>query len=105
LQQDQPKDYVIATGKQHSVRQFVQIAAQAADIKLSWEGVGLDEKAFDQLGVCRVAVDPRYFRAAEVETLLGDSSLAKQDLGWTPQISFKQLVEDMMLSDLKKAQA
>jgi GDPmannose 4,6-dehydratase len=105
LQQDQPKDYVIATGKQHSVRQFVQIAAETADIKLSWEGVGLDEKAFDQLGVCRVAVDPRYFRAAEVETLLGDSSLAKQDLGWTPQISFKQLVEDMMLSDLKKAQA
>jgi GDPmannose 4,6-dehydratase len=105
LQQDQPKDYVIATGQQHSVRQFVQIAAETADIKLSWEGVGLDEKAFDQLGVCRVAVDPRYFRAAEVETLLGDSSLAKQDLGWTPQISFKQLVEDMMLSDLKKAQA
>jgi GDPmannose 4,6-dehydratase len=101
LQKDQPQDYVISTGEQHSVREFVKIAAEIAEIGLSWSGQGLEEKAFDSQGICRVAVDPRYYRAAEVETLLGNSAKAKQELGWVPKISFTQLVGDMMSSDLK----
>jgi GDPmannose 4,6-dehydratase len=100
LQKDQPQDYVISTGEQHSVREFVQLAAEMAGIALTWSGSGLDEKAYDERGVCRVAVDPRYYRAAEVETLLGDSSKAKLDLGWIPKISFVELVRDMMEVDL-----
>ena len=100
LQRDQPQDYVISTGEQHSVREFVQIAAQIAGLQLRWEGSGLHERAYDEKGACRVAVDPRYYRAAEVETLLGDSSKAKNELGWVPKISFQSLVEDMMLYDL-----
>jgi GDPmannose 4,6-dehydratase len=101
LQKDQPQDFVISTGKQHSVREFVKIAAEIAGIDLVWSGQGLEEKAFDSQGICRVAVDPRYYRAAEVETLLGDSTKAKQELGWVPKISFAQLVNDMMESDLR----
>jgi GDPmannose 4,6-dehydratase len=100
VQKDQPQDYVVSTGEQHSVREFVKIAAEIAGIDLTWSGSGLDEKAHDKRGVCRVAVDPRYYRAAEVETLLGDSSKAKVDLGWSPKISFMELVRDMMESDL-----
>jgi GDPmannose 4,6-dehydratase len=101
LQKDQPQDYVISTGEQHSVREFVKIAAEIAGIELVWSGQGLEEKAVDSRGICRVAVDPRYYRAAEVETLLGDSTKAKQELGWVPKISFYQLVSDMMSSDLQ----
>jgi GDPmannose 4,6-dehydratase len=104
LQKDQPQDYVIASGEQHSVREFVNIAADIAGIKLHWSGKGVDEKAHDEQGICRVAVDPRYYRAAEVETLLGDATKAEQELGWKPRISFQSLVQDMMLSDLKKVQ-
>jgi GDPmannose 4,6-dehydratase len=101
LQKDQPTDYVISTGAQHSVREFVKVAAQIAGIELIWKGQGLEEKAYDSKGICRIAVDPRYYRAAEVETLLGDSSKARKDLGWSPKISFTQLVSDMMESDLQ----
>jgi GDPmannose 4,6-dehydratase len=101
LQKDQPQDYVISTGEQHSVREFVNVSAAIADIKLSWSGKGLEEKAFDEKGVCRIAVDPRYYRAAEVETLLGFSGKAKAELGWSPRISFGELVRDMMESDLR----
>jgi GDPmannose 4,6-dehydratase len=101
LQKDQPQDYVISTGEQHSVREFVKIAAEIAGIDLVWSGQGLEEKAFDTEGICRVAVDPRYYRATEVETLLGNSAKAKQELGWTPKISFTQLVRDMMESDIR----
>jgi GDPmannose 4,6-dehydratase len=100
LQNKQPQDYVIATGEQHSVREFVKIAAGVAGIELVWQGQGVNEKAFDRNGVCRVAVDARYFRAAEVETLLGNPAKAKAELNWTPKISFRSLVEDMMKSDL-----
>ncbi len=103
LQKDQPTDYVISTGEQHSVREFVNIAAEIAGIQLTWSGQGLDEKAHDSKGICRVAIDPRYYRASEVETLLGDSSKARRDLGWTPKISFSQLVRDMMISDLEQS--
>ncbi|MBK5971113.1 MULTISPECIES: GDP-mannose 4,6-dehydratase [Thiorhodovibrio] len=105
LQQDQPEDFVIATGKQFSVREFVEIAAREIGIDIRWEGKGVDEKGFDEkTGACLVEVDPRYFRPAEVETLLGDPSKAKQKLGWEPEISFAQLVAEMMREDLKEAE-
>lgn len=100
LQNDRPQDYVIASGEQHSVREFVNISAGIAGIKLIWSGKDLGEKAHDEQGVCRVAIDPRYYRATEVETLLGNASKAEQELGWKPRISFQELVRDMMQSDL-----
>ena len=104
LQQPQPEDFVIATGIQYNVRDFVDLAAQKLGIKLKWSGKGLDEKAIDGTGRVRVAVDPRYFRPAEVEALLGDPSKAKSKLGWSAKISFEQLVEEMASEDLKAAE-
>jgi GDPmannose 4,6-dehydratase len=105
LQQDEPEDYVIATGQQYSVRDFVDTAAQHLGFELRWEGKGVNEKAYDvATGKCVVAVDPRYFRPTEVETLLGDPSKAKEKLGWTPKISFEELVEEMVREDLKIAE-
>ena len=104
LQQPQPEDFVIATGIQYNVRDFVDLAAQKLGIKLKWSGKGLDEKAVDGTGRVRVAVDPRYFRPAEVETLLGDPSKAKSKLGWSAKVSFEQLVEEMASEDLKAAE-
>ncbi len=104
LQQSQAEDFVIATGKQYSVRQFIECATALLGIHITWKGTGLEEKGYDQHGKCIVAVDPRYFRPTEVESLLGDPSKAKQKLGWTPKISFEQLVEEMITADLKKAQ-
>jgi GDPmannose 4,6-dehydratase len=104
LQQAQPEDFVIATGVQFSVRQFVDAAAREADIKITWQGEGVDEKGYDESGKCIVAVDPRYFRPTEVETLLGDATKAREKLGWTPAISFEELVAEMMREDLKSAQ-
>jgi len=96
LQQDEPDDYVIATGTQYSVRDFVEEAAPYFGIKIAWEGEGLNEVGIDKLTKKEVIrVNPKYFRPAEVETLLGDASKAKEKMGWEPKISFKQLVEDM----------
>jgi GDPmannose 4,6-dehydratase len=103
LQQDNAEDFVIATGVQHSVREFVTRAAAELDIKLSWEGNGLGEKAFDQNGATVVEVDPEYFRPAEVETLLGDPSYAHERLGWKPTVSFENLVKEMVEADLVAA--
>ena len=103
LQQDKPEDFVIATGEQHSVREFVSIAAANLDIKLTWTGTGLDEKAMDGSGKVIVAVDPRYFRPAEVETLLGDATHAHNKLGWKPRIGFEELVREMVQADLEDA--
>ena len=100
LQQEKPEDFVIATGKQYSVREFVDAAAAELGMKLSWEGGGTEQKARDAAGKVVVAVDPRYFRPTEVETLLGDPSKAKRLLGWSPKISFKQLVAEMAREDL-----
>ena len=104
LQQEQPEDFVIATGVQYSVRDFVNAAAKELGMSIRWEGQGVDEKGYDASGKCIVAVDPRYFRPTEVETLLGDPSKAKQKLGWTPKISFDELVAEMVREDLKSAE-
>lgn len=104
LQQDQPDDFVIATGIQYSVREFVDIAAKELGIQVRWEGQGVNEKGYDTNGKCIVAVDPRYFRPTEVETLLGDPSKAKEKLGWTPRTSFAELVQEMVREDLRIAE-
>jgi GDPmannose 4,6-dehydratase len=104
LQQEQPEDFVIATGEQHSVREFVELAASRLGIRISWDGSGVAEQGFDQHGRCIVRVDPRYFRPTEVETLLGDPSKAKAKLGWQPTTSFKSLVFEMVDEDLKIAE-
>ena len=104
LQQDVPDDFVIATGVQHSVRDFVNSAATELGMSIRWEGEGIDEKGYDELGKCVVAVDQRYFRPTEVETLLGDATKAREKLGWTPLVSFKELVAEMVREDFKSAE-
>ena len=104
LQQDAPDDYVVATGVQHSVREFVLAAADALDMPIRFEGSGLEEKGYlAATGKCVVAVDPRYFRPAEVDSLLGDATKARQNLGWVPRITFDQMVHEMVASDLHDA--
>jgi GDPmannose 4,6-dehydratase len=104
LQQEQPEDFVIATGVQYSVRDFVSIAAKELGMDVRWEGEGLHEKGYDASGKCIVSVDPRYFRPTEVENLLGDPSKAKTKLGWQPKITFFELVQEMVREDLKSAE-
>ena len=102
LQQDQAEDFVIATGVQYSVRQFIEKTAAALDMQLRWEGTGVDEVGYwnDQ---AVIKIDPRYFRPTEVETLLGDPSKAKQKLGWVPEITLDQMIEEMAATDLADA--
>jgi GDPmannose 4,6-dehydratase len=98
LQQDEPDDYVIATGEQYSVREFVEKAAPFFGIKIEWMGEGLDEVGYDwSTKKTIIKVSDRYFRPTEVESLLGDASKAKKVLGWEPEITFDQLIEDMVL--------
>ena len=104
LQRPEPEDFVIATGRQHSVRDFVDAVAKVLDLELLWEGAGRDERAVTSNGRTIIAVDPRYFRPTEVETLLGDASKAHARLGWKPKTSFEQLVEEMTLADLQAAE-
>ncbi len=103
LQQEKPQDFVIATGEQYSVREFVQRCAALLELDLTWQGSGVGEKAVDAEGSVVVAVDPRYFRPTEVETLLGDPSKAKRDLGWVPRTTFDGLVQEMVEADLNTA--
>jgi GDPmannose 4,6-dehydratase len=102
LQQQQPEDFVIATGKQHSVRDFINEVAKNIDMNIEWKGKNLEEVGFCN-GKDIIKVDPRYFRPTEVETLLGDASKAKEKLNWFPKISFNQLVKEMVNEDLKIA--
>ena len=105
LQQDQPDDFVIATGRQYSVREFVARAAAHLGMDVAWQGEGVDEQGIDTAsGQCIVAVDSRYFRPTEVETLLGDPSKAREKLGWVAKTSFDRLVEEMVVEDLKLAE-
>ena len=105
LQQESPRDYVIATGEQHSVREFVSIAGKELGFDVRWEGKGVDEKGYDrETEKCIVKVDPRYFRPTEVETLLGDSTRARKELGWKPEISFHEMVSEMVTQDLREAE-
>ena len=103
LQQEQPDDFVIATGVQYSVRQFVDTAARELDIQITWTGSGVEETGTDKDGKVIIKVDPRYFRPTEVETLLGDPTKAKEKLGWVPQTSFQELVSEMIREDFKSA--
>jgi GDPmannose 4,6-dehydratase len=103
LQQAEPEDFVIASGEQHSVRDFVNAAAKELDIKISWKGKGKEEQGYDQKNRRIVAVDPRYFRPAEVDSLLGDASKARQKLGWAPKVRYAELVAEMVREDLKEA--
>ena len=115
LQQEKPEDFVIATGVQYSVRDFVDAAARELGMAIRWEGQGVEEKGYLPSPASGrgaggegekpiVAVDPRYFRPTEVETLLGDPAKAKAKLGWTPKISFDELVAEMVREDLKAAE-
>ncbi len=104
LQQGEAEDFVIATGVQYSVREFVEIAAKELGMKISWTGKGVDEVGHDASGRKVVAVDPRYFRPAEVETLLGDATKAREKLGWTPRTTFAELVKEMVVEDLRSAE-
>jgi GDPmannose 4,6-dehydratase len=115
LQQQQPEDFVIATGVQYSVRQFIEMSAEELGVTIRWEGQGVDEKGYVaaisgdkapalSVGQNIVAIDPRYFRPAEVETLLGDPTKAKEKLGWVPQITLQEMVKEMVAYDLEQAQ-
>ena len=105
LQQDEPDDFCIATGVQYSVRDFVNVACRELGMEIRWEGEGVDEKAIDTSSdKVIVAVDPRFFRPTEVETLLGDPSKAKEKLGWVPKITFEEMVKEMVVTDLNDAE-
>ena len=104
LQQARPEDLVIATGEQHSVREFVDAAARELGMAITWRGKGAQEQGVDDRGRVVVAVDPNYFRPAEVDTLLGDASRARAALGWSPRVSFAELVSEMARADLKTAE-
>ncbi|MDR6553591.1 GDP-mannose 4,6-dehydratase [Paenibacillus qinlingensis] len=102
LQQDTPEDYVIATGKTQTVREFIQLAFLEVDILIKWEGSGLDEKGIDsRTGKVVVSIDPKYFRPTEVELLLGDPSKAKKQLDWQPRVNFESLVKMMVQADVE----
>ena len=114
LQQDQPEDYVIATGVQYSVRQFIEMSAQELGVSIRWEGAGVEEKGLVstidgnkaiglKVGQTIVAIDPRYFRPTEVDTLLGDPSKAKEKLGWVPQITLQEMIKEMVAFDYDEA--
>ena len=103
LQQEQPEDFTISTGEQHSVREFIEVAARSIGMDIKWKGSGLTEKGLYK-GNIIISIDSRYFRPTEVETLLGDSSKARKKLGWIPKITFTELVKEMIESDLKEAE-
>ena len=104
LQQDEPEDFVIATGQQYSVRDFVNAAASELGITIDWQGKDINEKGYDAEGNCIISVDSRYFRPTEVETFLGDPSKALEKLGWEVKTTFADLVKEMVTTDLESAE-
>ena len=105
LQQEQPEDFVIATGKTRTVREFVENAFTEIGVEIAWRGQGVDEVGYDKAdGTVRVEVDPRYFRPTEVDLLLGDPGKAKEKMGWEPEISFAEMVKTMVAADLMEAE-
>ena len=104
LQQDKSDDFIIASGEQHSVREFCEIAFKEVGIDLEWNGEGANEKGVDKkTGKIVVEIDPKYFRPSEVESLLGDSTKAREKLGWSPKVSFRELIKEMVEHDLEEA--
>lgn len=102
LQQDEPQDYVIATGETHSVREFVEAAFAVVGQKIEWQGHGVDEVGVESgTGTVRVRINPKYFRPTEVDLLQGDASKAHRELGWKRKVSFLELVKDMVESDIE----
>ena len=101
-QKKNPSDYVISTGKQYTVKQFVDLTLRELNIKFKWSGKGIKAKCYDNFGRCIVACDKKYFRPLEVDTLLGDSKKAKRELNWKPKINIKKLVKEMVDFELKK---
>ena len=95
---------MIETGKQYCVRDFVNAAAQELEIRIDWQGKGIDEKGYDKDGKCIVSIDPRYFRPTEVDSLLGDASKAREKLGWVPKTTFEELVTEMVREDFEAAE-
>ena len=104
LQQEIPEDFVIATGEQHSVREFVNLAAEEMDMDLTWRGHGMQEQAFDAKESCVVAVDPAYFRPSEVDSVVGDAGKARTKLSWRPKTTFREIVAEMAAADLRAAE-
>lgn len=104
LQQQSPEDFVIATGEQHSVREFVSLAAEEMDMDLTWRGRGLEERAYDRQGRYIIGIDPHYFRPSEVDSVVGDASKARRKLGWKPKMRFRDIVAELALADLRAAE-
>ena len=104
LQQNEPEDFVIATGEQHSVREFLELAADEVGMPIEWDGKGVDQKGYDSQGRVIVKIDPTYFRPTEVDSLVGEATKARDKLGWKPKISFRELVAEMVSSDLDAAE-
>lgn len=105
LQVETPGDYVLATGRTTTVREFATLAFKAAGIELAWEGTGEEEKGYDAAtGACVVEIDPRYYRPTEVDLLLGNAEKAREELGWTPTTSLEEMAREMVASDLKEAE-
>ena len=95
---------MIATGEQHSVREFIEMAAREIDMRIEWRGKGAGQVGYDSRGRCIIKVDPKYFRPTEVDSLLGDAAKASHKLGWKPRVTFRELVAEMMKADLEAAQ-
>ena len=104
MQKKSPSDYVIATGKQYTVREFVNLTLKYLKIKYKWKGSGIKSKCYDEKGRCIIECDKEYYRPLEVDTLLGNSTKAKKELNWKPKVDIKSLVKDMIDSELKKIQ-
>lgn len=102
LQQEKPEDFVLATGETYTVRQFIEWAFREVDIEIEWKGMGIDEKGYDKkTGKCRIEVDPRYFRPAEVDLLLGNPAKAEKELGWKREYNIADMVSEMVKSDVE----